>query len=63
MPRDPLAILAAEARYSRERYDLYRAKMYGSRPTSDTRLRELQRECESAERRLAEAKAALRDKP
>jgi len=33
--------LRAEARYRRERLDLYRAKMYGQRPTTLTRLREL----------------------
>jgi hypothetical protein len=52
--------LAAEARYHRQRYDLYRAKAYGSRPTSDARLRELRRSCESAERRFKEARAASR---
>ena len=50
--------LTAEARYHRQRYDLYRAKMYGLRPTSQTRLRELQRACEGADARLAAAKAA-----
>ena len=50
--------LTAEARYHRQRYDLYRAKMYGPRPTSQTRLRELQRACQGAETRLAAAKAA-----
>jgi hypothetical protein len=50
--------LAAEARYHRQRYDLYRAKIYGGRPTSETRLRELQRLCESAEARFNAAKAA-----
>ena len=35
--------LRAEARYRRERYDLYKAKMYGGRPTSPARLRELKR--------------------
>lgn len=49
--------LAAEARYHRQRYDLYRAKMYGLRAASPTRLRELQRTCEGAETRLATAKA------
>ena len=48
--------LAAEARYYRQRYDLYRARIYGGRPTSETRLRELQRLCESAEARYAAAK-------
>ncbi len=48
--------LAAEARYHRQRYDLYKAKMYGLRATSHSRLRELQRSCEGAEARLAAAK-------
>ena len=48
--------LAAEARYHRERYDLYKAKMYGLRVTSHSRLRELQRSCEGAEARLAAAR-------
>ena len=63
MTRDPIIELAAEARYRRERYDLYRARAYGSRPTSESRMRELQRECESAERRLEEAKAQARESP
>jgi hypothetical protein len=50
--------LIAEARYHRQRYDLYRAKAYGLRPTSETRLRELQRACHGAETRLAAAKRA-----
>ena len=45
--------LAAEARYHRERYDLYKAKVYGLRATSGSRLRELQRSCEGAEARRA----------
>lgn len=57
---DPLEMLRAEARYRRQRYDLYRAKTYGPSPTSDSRLRELQRTCESAELRLAAAEAAHR---
>lgn len=40
--------LRAEPRYARERVDLYRAKMYGLRPTSMTQLRELERTCEGA---------------
>jgi hypothetical protein len=35
--------LRADARYHRERRDLYRAKAYGPRPTSPARLRELER--------------------
>ena len=54
MTHDPiLEQRVAEARYHRQRYDLYRAKMYGLRATSQTRLRELQRACEAAETRLA----------
>jgi hypothetical protein len=56
---DHVADLRAEARYARERYDLYRAKMYGSRPTSMTRLRELQRVSEAADARLRHAEQQL----
>lgn len=55
--------LCAEARYHRERHDLYRAKMYGLRPTTTTRLRELERLHQSAEARLRRAqqeRASLR---
>jgi hypothetical protein len=48
--------LEAEARYARERYQLYRAKAYGSRPTSMARLRELERIHEGAEARLRRAR-------
>jgi len=47
--------LRAEARYARERYDLYRAKMYGLRPTTITRFRELERICHGADARLRRA--------
>ncbi len=50
--------LRAEARYRRERYDLYRARVYGGRPTTGTRLRELRRACELAEDRLHAARRA-----
>jgi hypothetical protein len=53
--RPRLEDLLAEARYSRQRYDLYRAKMYGQRPTTMTRLRELERACLGAEARLRRA--------
>ena len=59
--------LEAEARYARERYELYRAKTYGPRPTSLHRLRELQRIHEGAEARLRRARRAeaanARDRP
>ena len=52
--------LEAEARYARERYDLYRAKTYGPRPTSLARLRELERIHLGAEARLKRARQARR---
>ncbi len=48
--------LEAEARYARERHDLYRAKMYSQRPTTMSRLRELERILQGAEARLRAAK-------
>jgi hypothetical protein len=56
MPSDLMEQRHAEARYARERYDLYRARVYaGSRPTSLARLRELERATEYAEARLRHA--------
>jgi hypothetical protein len=63
MPSEPLVSvsprrveeLQAEARYHRERYDLYKARTYGPRLTSDTRLRELERRHHGAESRLRSA--------
>ena len=52
--------LEAEARYARERYELYRAKTYGPRPTSLARLRELERIHVGAEARLKRARQAQR---
>ncbi len=51
--------LRMQARYARERFDLYKAKAYGPRPTSATRMRELERDCARAEAalRFAEAEA------
>jgi hypothetical protein len=50
--------LRAEARYHRQKRDLYRAKTYGQRPTSATRLRELERLSAQADERLRHAEAA-----
>jgi hypothetical protein len=50
--------MQAEAKYHRERYDLYKAKAYGPRLTSPARLQELERRYRSAEARL---RAALRE--
>jgi hypothetical protein len=47
--------LRVDARYHRERRDLYRAKMYGQRPTSPVRLRKLERACVLSEARLRRA--------
>lgn len=47
--------LQAEARYHRERYELYKAKTYGPRLTSATRLRELERRHQGADSRLRSA--------
>jgi hypothetical protein len=49
---DRLARLRMDARYHRERRDLYRAKAYGPRPTRPERLRELERTYERAAERL-----------
>jgi hypothetical protein len=51
--------LRAEARYHRERYDLYLAKMYALRPTTTTRLRELERAHQAADARLRRAEQQL----
>ena len=40
------------ASYARQRRDLYRARTYGPRETSATRMRELEREADQAEARL-----------
>jgi hypothetical protein len=54
---DPARIddLRAEARYARERAQLYRARLTGSRPTSLGKLRELDLAATRAEERLAHA--------
>ena len=51
------AQLEAEERYHRERLALYRARSYGSRPTSPARLRELGRTWEAAKARLTHARS------
>jgi hypothetical protein len=50
-----VALLRDEARYAREKRDLYRAKSYGPRPTRPARLRELERDYELAAERLQRA--------
>jgi hypothetical protein len=48
--------LEREDRYHRERYALYRAKVYGPRATSAARLRDLKLASDAAERRLRHAR-------
>jgi len=45
--------LRAEANYHRQRLDLYRARLYGGRALSVTRLEEFQRASDAAAARLA----------
>jgi hypothetical protein len=59
---DRVARLRMDARYHRERRDIYRAKAYGERPSSPARLRELERASELAEERLRAAEAQIADK-
>jgi hypothetical protein len=53
--------LRATTRYDRERRDLYRAKIHGSRPTSPERLRELERAAARSELRLRRAERDARE--
>jgi hypothetical protein len=56
--RDPAeSRLEAEARYHRDRLALYRARVYNSKPTSPSRLRELERTSRAADTRLRAAKS------
>jgi hypothetical protein len=55
MARPDLKRLSAEARHARERFRLYRARIYGSHPISLTRLRDLERASEAAEARFRHA--------
>jgi hypothetical protein len=50
--------LRDEARYRRERLELYRARLYGGRAVSQGKLRELQRASDGAAARLRRAEAA-----
>jgi hypothetical protein len=51
--------LKVDARHHRDRRDLYRAKMYGPRPASLVRLKELERACVLSESRLRRAEQEL----
>jgi hypothetical protein len=56
-----IVILEAEARFHGERLALYRARRYGSRPTSEARFRQLTRASQVADERLRSARAATHD--
>ncbi len=58
---DHIDDLRAQAEYSRQRFQLYKAKAYGQRPTSPVRMRELERTWEQAEARLRAAEAEERE--
>jgi hypothetical protein len=49
--------LGAEARYHRQRLDLYRARLYGGRALSRARLDEFERAADAADDRLRRAQA------
>ena len=55
-----IAILEAEARFHSERLALYRARRYGSRPTSEVRFRELTRAAQRADEDLRRARVVAR---
>jgi len=57
-----LAELRRQARYRLERLEIYRAKVYGPRPTSPAKLEELERDHELATSRLRRAERAA-DQP
>ena len=58
-----LLMLEAEARYHRDRLALYRARVYANKPTSATRLRELERTAAAADARLAHAHERPKRRP
>jgi hypothetical protein len=47
--------LGAEARYHRQRLDLYRARLYGGRALSRARLDEFERAADTPDARLRQA--------
>lgn len=61
MSSDHIDDLRAQAEYSRQRFQLYKATAYGQRPTSPARMRELERTWEQAEARLLAAEAEERE--
>jgi hypothetical protein len=60
---DRLEDLREEARYRRERVELYKARLYGGRVRSEVKLRELERASEGAEARRRRAENAASGAP
>ena len=58
--RDEREQLREEARYSRDRLALYKARVYGGRPLREDKLRELQRAVDGAAARLRRAEGKRR---
>jgi hypothetical protein len=56
--RGRLDELRAEARYHRQRLDLYRARLYGGRAMNVARLEEFERASDNAAERLRQAREA-----
>ena len=63
VPAVHLDDLRTQARYARERYQLYKARALSQRPTSPQRLSELERASEQAEARLRFAQAEEQRSP
>ena len=60
-PTEEFLMLRAEARSARERYQLYKARTYGPKPSDPRRLAELERISDRAEDRLSRLSAASID--
>lgn len=55
-PSESIAYMEAEARYTRERLQIYRARQLQGRPVRGSHLRELERAAEGAAARLRRAR-------
>jgi hypothetical protein len=61
--QDRLDELRHEARYRRERLELYRARLYGGRAGNHDKLAELERAYAGAAARVARVAAETREEP
>jgi hypothetical protein len=55
--------LSAAAQHARQRYSVYKARVYGPRPSSMGRLRTLERDANRAEDAAARAQGAIAERP